>query len=483
MQILNLKNMGAHGPLSSVDPIRWVLLTVSTVSPIILHKLLTKDQSSVLTGGIVTLTPLVLQISSELFEYDHLWSSIWRSQILFPIAFHFFSSYSICPSDSPLWLRCIVGPLIHIQALLMSPIASHIILYLIPLFGVRALTTSLGIFILFFLRPSIFNRRFTSALFLILCLSASLTQINKRRLSDRFIIVDQMESSTGIISIIDSKESHWRIMRCDHSMLGGLWIEEGLGEDESVHRVFSQIESARLIQPLKGGIGEKALFIGLGVGIAPKAFRRHGIHTTIVEIDPIIHHMASSHFGFRGDRVVLGDASVYVREAVTKRERYHYVIHDVFSGGTMPGNLLTLETFEQIAKILADPGVFVLNVVGNLDSPLVRTVLHTAKSVFPACRVFEEGKNMTLNHLLFCKKSGDIKFRRPIKKDFLNSLVRAEALSTMEEFEGDLDNCTRGGKIMRDEDVKNYVEEERRGAEEHWKSMREVIPSRVWNLW
>jgi len=62
-------------------------------------------------------------------------------------------------------------------------------------------------------------------------------------------LVDRWESNTGYISVLDSYVDEYRVMRCDHSLLGGEWTKFGRNVvAEPVYSVFVQLEAIRLVE-------------------------------------------------------------------------------------------------------------------------------------------------------------------------------------------------------------------------------------------
>ena len=73
---------------------------------------------------------------------------------------------------------------------------------------------------------------------------------------------------------------------------------------------------------------------GLGIGTAPSALVRHGIDTTVVEIDPLVTRLARQYFKLDPAVDVRDeDALPFVDRAVNQEQTYSYIIHDVFTGG------------------------------------------------------------------------------------------------------------------------------------------------------
>ena len=65
-------------------------------------------------------------------------------------------------------------------------------------------------------------------------------------------LVARQESLTGYISVLDNLEQGFRVMRCDHSLLGGQWINKPAGHpaifNEPVYSIFVTLEAVRLVE-------------------------------------------------------------------------------------------------------------------------------------------------------------------------------------------------------------------------------------------
>lgn len=97
---------------------------------------------------------------------------------------------------------------------------------------------------------------------------------------------------------------------------------------------------------------------GLGVGTTPGAFISHGINTTIVEIDPVVHEFASKYFRLPPNhKAVIDDAVSYTQGLAESDQRYDYIVHDVFTGGAEPLPLFTLEFLRGLNTLLKPGGV------------------------------------------------------------------------------------------------------------------------------
>jgi spermidine synthase len=99
---------------------------------------------------------------------------------------------------------------------------------------------------------------------------------------------------------------------------------------------------------------------GLGIGTTPAALVAHGIDTTVVELDPVVHKFAAQYFQLPSNHTaVIEDAVTYTsRMAADESEaRYDYIIHDVFTGGAEPIALFTLEFLQNLHTLLKPNGV------------------------------------------------------------------------------------------------------------------------------
>lgn len=99
---------------------------------------------------------------------------------------------------------------------------------------------------------------------------------------------------------------------------------------------------------------------------------RHGIRTSIIEIDPAVYEAARTYFGLPdparlGGEVHLEDARGWVHKAAdnirvgeAKQELYDIVIHDCFSGGGVPEHLYTVQFWDDLKTVMHPDGVLVV---------------------------------------------------------------------------------------------------------------------------
>lgn len=78
--------------------------------------------------------------------------------------------------------------------------------------------------------------------------------LNSTLHEQNFSLVARQESRTGYISVLDNIKDGFRVMRCDHSLLGGEWIPQRKLPvsylNEPIYAVFVMLEAVRLVETL-----------------------------------------------------------------------------------------------------------------------------------------------------------------------------------------------------------------------------------------
>ena len=333
--------------------------------------------------------------------------------------------------------------------------------------------------------------------------------------TQNFTLLARQESVTGYVSVIENDaDNAFRILRCDHSILGGEWLvtpdayAKGQRQRESIFAVFVLLEAVRLVEPPVPSTptlddSEKSvLVIGLGIGTAPNAMIAHGLNTTIVELDPVVHFYATNYFHLSPKHTaVIEDATAYVaRTSVSAPGSFDYIMHDVFTGGAEPVYLFTTEFMQGLYDLLKDDGVVAINYAGDLTLGSTKLVLNTIHAIFPACRLFrdtppqkshKEGDADFINMVVFCVKNDHglgkeaVRFRDATHEDLLGSIARQNFLQPKEALEVKYDYVSKenGGNVMGNKDVGLLEKYHKDGAVSHWKIMRSVLPAGVWEMW
>ncbi|TFK71758.1 spermidine synthase [Pluteus cervinus] len=347
-------------------------------------------------------------------------------------------------------------------------------------------------------------------------------------------VLSSVQSITGLISVAeippppgeeDSEEimHSVRYLRASHSILGGVWTDqkvmviddqkpvfdsEGKPLGDSIYAAFVLQEAVRFVQSPSSGKSRKftnGLIIGLGTGISATAFQRHGISTTIVEIDPAVYDAARNYFGLPDPgpgKVFLEDARGWVErqrasiESGETQTRFDFVVHDCFSGGGVPQHIFTSEFWEDVKKILTPDGIVVVNFAGIVKSEASRLVVFTLLKSFGHCRAFhdlldkmspEQYESDFINIAVFCAQT-PLSFRTARTSDFLGSPLRRHVLESLSRRELDLEVIRSSADKAEEQyiltDARNplgKLQEEQ--GHHHWSVMRDVLADKYWEIY
>ena len=76
--------------------------------------------------------------------------------------------------------------------------------------------------------------------------------LNATLQAEGYSLVARQESLTGYISVLDNIKDGFRAMRCDHSLLGGEWLNKPRGHpsvlNEPIYAIFVMLEAVRLVE-------------------------------------------------------------------------------------------------------------------------------------------------------------------------------------------------------------------------------------------
>jgi len=309
-----------------------------------------------------------------------------------------------------------------------------------------------------------------------------------------------------------SSNGRWfRYLRADHSILGGVWLgEEGvqgltkqeektkLAKGESIYTTFVLQELVRLAAPTNrpsDAPDERALVVGLGTGLAARALAAQDVETTVVEVDPAVYDFAREFFALPlpNGGAVLQDARAFL--AKKSSVKYDFVVHDVFTGGTLPAELFTEQAFAQLKARLQPWGTLAVNLAGSLQSPIAAAVVSTLSATFPSCRAFTaDGPPAALdsdafqNVVIFCSASGEaVSFRKPLQADYLvegsSPVARKNVLDHFQEWElpaGWQDAVGGKAGLLQDKKLGGIGPHQEAVAAAHFELMKQVLPNQAW---
>jgi spermidine synthase len=158
-----------------------------------------------------------------------------------------------------------------------------------------------------------------------------------------------------------------------------------LGDPEYLEFEYTRALAAVADSIRPPGAALQALHIGGGGFTMPRylAANRPGTRSTVLEIDGGVVELGRRQLGvdaIPGLTVRVGDARTGLREQ--PRGRYDLVLGDAFGGLAVPWHLTTRQVAEQIRDVLADDGVYAVNVIDYPPDRFARAEIATLESVF-----------------------------------------------------------------------------------------------------
>jgi predicted membrane-bound spermidine synthase len=111
--------------------------------------------------------------------------------------------------------------------------------------------------------------------------------------------------------------------------------------------------------------GGDALLMGLGGGTIWHQYNRLGLKTEVVELDERIKNTAIQYFGVSPfANIVVDDARHFIN---TSRKTYDLITFDMFLNETPPAQVLSIETFLKVKKMLRPQGLWMINYFGYTE--------------------------------------------------------------------------------------------------------------------
>ncbi|KAJ2778623.1 hypothetical protein GGI15_004123 [Coemansia interrupta] len=295
------------------------------------------------------------------------------------------------------------------------------------------------------------------------------------------------ESVTGWVTVADEHERGLRLLRSGHSIIGGHWNSTR----ESIFGVFYYADAVRLVRGVPQA-NERALQIGLGIGVSARSLHEQHVRVDVVEIDPAVHRAAVEFFGLPRalNAVHLRDARGFIDDAPAAA--YDYVVHDVFTGGSVPAALFSREAVAQLRRIMRPAGVLAMNYVGvPSDTRVLAHVTATLRTAFEHVRLFgefatedESGAPLsrkaqmdTMVNMMFFASNRPIVFRKH-KPD--RDTIRGTMLAGMLHNEIPLHRLPTDGVRPLTDRWNPLTQWQVATAVEHWHTMRRLFPEEYW---
>lgn len=329
-------------------------------------------------------------------------------------------------------------------------------------------------------------------------------------------VLNATDSVSGMVMVADNLKDGYRFLRCDHSLLGGRWLrrdEDSKVSDlgDTIFSTFVLQEACRLAASPDTLAGEdvspRTLIIGLGAGIAADALIQHNHDVDVVEYDPAVFHAATRYLGLTPPRSVhLVDGAYFVADQATamragdrlEERLYDFVVHDCFTGGSVPHDLFTLEFWEDLGTITAANAIIAVNFAGAIRSRATQAVLNTLVQSFSQCRAFtdkhgtaddSDGRDLS-NIVIFCTntQTSILTFRKPRQTDFLDSPLRRHILTDFLQYEIPIQNLmpaepTQRHALLLKRGSASLDKDQVESALGTWTAMRKIMPAKVWRVY
>jgi spermidine synthase len=266
--------------------------------------------------------------------------------------------------------------------------------YLIQMIGVRSILYSLGITLM------------ALALLLIIVNRATIGRLSKRAMAWGMVVIFCFSlpalAASNILYEKDSLYHHiivsevdgLRTLRFDRLRQSALDLKD---PDRMVFHYTQYLHLAMIFHDNP----QRALFIGLGGGSAPRRFHRDypSLLIDVAELDPEVVSVAKRYFMFQeSDRMKVQavDGRLFLQKTP---HRYDVIVLDAYYADAIPFHLTTREFLAELKAKLTPTGIVVSNVIGSVrgaDSKLFRSILKTLEIELAQTYVFpvEEVSNI-----------------------------------------------------------------------------------------
>jgi spermidine synthase len=291
-----------------------------------------------------------------------------------------------------------------------------------------------------------------------------------RALPSQLHIVARAHSPYGLLEVIDDTERNARVLRADHSIIGGHHFED----HSRIFNYVSYLECLRFLRPE----AKRMLQLGLGAGTLARSVQAHGITVDAVELDPQVVSFAEQYFDYSPNGTVyVEDARAFINRS---DQKYDLIVHDTFTGGATPDHLLSLEVLQRLRGMLEPDGIVALNFIGFDSGPNAEAtwaIARTVREVFPVVRLFREAAERTdppsLSNMLFFASDAPLDFDISIEEVTLGRQFLRRFIS--HEIREDIPP----GPIVTD--AQNALSRMQVPiAEAHFAAMNQLMPTGVW---
>jgi spermidine synthase len=201
-------------------------------------------------------------------------------------------------------------------------------------------------------------------------------------------LVRELNTPYHHIEVVDDTLNGVRLLKFDR------YVESSIELDPPHRTISHYTRYFHLALAAKPDV-KRALFIGAGGGVGPRAFHMHDaeMEIDVVDIDQAVLDVAHEDFFLDRSpkiRSIAADGRMFVRDA--PNAHYDAIILDAFTiGGRIPFHLVTTEFMELCRQKLTPGGVFVMNInsaVAGPNSQIFHSMYKTLAGVFPGVDAF-----------------------------------------------------------------------------------------------
>jgi spermidine synthase len=299
--------------------------------------------------------------------------------------------------------------------------------YIIPTFGLSLPSLITGIFLAILPLIALIKNKSLMLLVISVFCGIGIVTFNRKHAYSDIHILYQKEGVLGQIMVVDypiylsnhTKESFIRMM------LFNRVIQTYYNKSDTLNTYFPYV-SVLINECTYHKKSGKALLLGLGGGCVANELIKKNFEVDAVELDKRVGFAAAKFFNLNTKtKVYIDDARRFIKNT---NKKYDLIIFDVFKGEENPAHLITLESLNEVKKLLNHSGMMVVNSYGyrtGKKSRGTKAIIKTIQKaglytqVIPSAIKEEEG-----NLLIFAKQE---KFSAQAKKFEFDSLELAAA--------------------------------------------------------
>jgi spermidine synthase len=302
--------------------------------------------------------------------------------------------------------------------------------YIIPTFGLTLPAIVSGLILGILPCWSLVKKKDNNSLILsavIVCMSGF--QLFSQELSSgnkHLKVVYEKEGLLGQIKVVDynndyyyedstlvGQKSRWLFVNRISQTKDNPYANEQLGEEKYFTYVYN---FTKLLKSLPS-TNTNVLLLGLGGGSIAKHLTRNGYNVEVCELDERIEYVARNYFALpESVEVTIDDARHFIK---TTTDKYDVIIYDTFKGEETPNHMVTLESLEEVKKILNPNGLLLINSFNFIEGEKglgLRSIYNTLKKSGFNTSVWPTAEKEYDRNLLFISSFGE----HPKYDEYLN---------------------------------------------------------------